>query len=78
MALFPLLLQGTAYNIDYFADSDAGVGSGNDGNGVCDAPPPAVLPNDEAWRVQIPAVTANVNQAEVHNIDFTDVCASFP
>ena len=68
-----VLAQDTAYNIDYFADSDVGAGSGTDGNGVCDAPP-----TDHAWRVPISAVIGPVNQAEVHNTNFTDVCASFP
>lgn len=67
-----VLEQGTAYNLDYFADSDVGPGSGTDGNGSCDSPP-----KDHAWRVPIPAVTGDVDQAEVHNTNFTDVCARF-
>lgn len=59
-----LLVDGTAYEVLFFADH-------ND-NSSCDAPP-----TDHAWSVGVDAVSATVTLDETHNLDFTDVCGAF-
>jgi hypothetical protein len=62
---FPGILGEThTFHVDYYADVN--------GSDSCEAPP-----TDHAWRVDIPAVSADVDLPVTHNTDFTDVCGSF-
>jgi len=62
---FPgVLREGQTYAIHFYADMN--------GNGMCDAPP-----IDHVWSVPVPSVTGPTTITYDHDVDFTDVCASF-
>ena len=63
-----LLLNGDAYHIHYWIDSNYNGGSA----GECDPPP-----FDHQWVQLLGAVDRDTVLVGIHNTDFTDVCATF-
>lgn len=71
--VFPAALgAGTAYNLDYYADGNAGAGT-TGANDTCDA-----APADHQWRDPVTAASTDMTIARSHDTNFADVCASFP